>query len=236
MASFHWKIKSGKKGSASRHSRYIAREGQFNKEDLAASGHGNLPDWASDSPKAFWREADRNERRNGAVYREIEIALPNELTLEQNTELVQQYVTEIAGPKAYQFAVHSPAAAIGDCPQPHAHIMLSDRMPDMITRSPEQYFRRYNAARPEVGGCKKDSGGKPRSVLGSEVAARRAHWADKQNEFLAKHGHAVRVDHRSLSAQGVDATPERHLGQAAVKFMGDEARAALRQHRDSRRS
>ncbi|MCI3049250.1 hypothetical protein ML378_26340, partial [Escherichia coli] len=42
--------------------------------------------------------------------------------------------------------------------QPHAHIMMSQRVNDGIERTPEQYFRRYNARYPERGGAKKDSG------------------------------------------------------------------------------
>jgi len=79
MASFHLSVKSGGKGKAAAHADYIAREGKFSKNDkqldLVAKAYGNLPEWANDNPKTFWIMADRYERINGAVYREIVIAL-----------------------------------------------------------------------------------------------------------------------------------------------------------------
>ena len=80
MASFHHRIKSGKKGSAAEHAAYIARKGAFRaRDDLLFSGSGNLPGWAEGDPNKFWRAGDKYERANGAVYREHEIALPDEL-------------------------------------------------------------------------------------------------------------------------------------------------------------
>lgn len=235
MASYHWTINSGKKGSAKRHSSYIIREGQYERrEDLIAQEHGNLPEWASDSPKDFWNAADKYERSNAAVYREIVIALPNELSASQNVELVRSYVQEVAGFKTFQYAIHCPIAGIGECPQPHAHIMISDRLPDGIPRVPGQHFRRYNPAFPERGGCKKDSGGKSRSELGAEVTARRARWAELQNEFLAKNGHDSRVDHRSCAARGLPAATESHLGAARTRALNAEGKAVLIARREGR--
>ncbi|MGK3681354.1 hypothetical protein ACSLOD_28105, partial [Escherichia coli] len=40
-------------------------------------------EWARDNPSHFWQAADQFERANGSTYRELEIALPRELTPEQ---------------------------------------------------------------------------------------------------------------------------------------------------------
>ena len=84
MASFHHSIKSRRKGSAVAHSTYISNE---DREDLIYTSYGNLPEWAEGSIRLFWRMANAHERANGAVYREHEIALPNELTRDQLIEL-----------------------------------------------------------------------------------------------------------------------------------------------------
>jgi hypothetical protein len=42
----------------------------------------------------------------------------------------------------------------------------------------------------------------------------RPRWAALQNEHLAAHGIAARVDHRSLADQGIDREPTSHLGPA----------------------
>lgn len=239
MASFHISIKSGKRGNAAEHAAYIARVGKHSKKgeksDLVAVEHGNLPVWAKDSMQDFWRAADRYERLNGATYRELEVALPNELTSAQNLALVKDFVKSEIGDKPYQYAIHMPNASLGNVDQPHAHIMLSDRLPDGIQRTPEQHFRRYNAKDPEKGGCKKDSGGRDTATLKSEVVRLREHWAELQNEHLEKNGKAARVDHRSHKDRGINAVPESHLGQAGVRTLTDEEKEAFRESRDNKR-
>jgi hypothetical protein len=227
MASFHHTIKSGKKGTASNHATYIARQGKYSKraDDLVCAGHGNMPDWAQDNPSVFWKAGDRYERANGAVYREHEIALPDELTREQQKELVLELVESLAGDKPYQFAVHTPESALEGVPNTHLHLMFSDRMRDSIERSPQQTFSRYNAKNPEQGGCRKDSGGKNRLALRDEVIEIRRKSAQLQNTALEKHGHVARVDHRTLKQQGVDRIPERHLGRARINNMSSEDKA-----------
>lgn len=200
MATFHLTIKSGKKGSAVDHSAYITRAGKHGQgekaADLVATGSGNLPSWASET-RTFWREADAHERKNGAVYREFEMALSNELNSEQQKALVVEFIRDVVGDKTYEFAIHRPEAAIGKVPQAHVHLMISDRVPDEIERVPERYFRRFNRAQPENGGCRKDSCGRDRHVLRNEVVSCREKWATLQNDHLERNGHATRVDHRS---------------------------------------
>ncbi|MDP9882407.1 hypothetical protein J2W25_006747 [Variovorax boronicumulans] len=228
MASFYWGIKSGRKGSGRKHGNYISRVGHHaDREDLIGQGHGNLPYWAENSPEKFWGMADRYERSNGAVYREIVVALPNELTEQENVELVRSYARDLAGAKPFQFAVHCPVAALGGVPQPHAHIMISDRVSDGIARPATQHFRRYNPAYPELGGCKKDSGGKTRGALAAEVKAKRVSWAETLNATLEYHGHNVRVDPRSNTERGLPPALERHLGAARVRTMSAEEKEAL---------
>lgn len=222
MASFHHSIKSGKKGSAVTHARYISHDV---REDLIYTSFGNLPEWAMGNPSLFWRMANKYERANGAVYREHEIALPNELTREQLIEIAERLVRELVGVKPYQFAIHAPDGKLGGIPNPHIHLMYSDRVPDGIDRTPEQMFSRFNHSRPEVGGCRKDSGGKSPLELRDEVISTRKKIADIQNQALAEHGHDARVDHRSLGEQGRQDRPERHLGPAFIRGMASNEKA-----------
>ena len=164
MASYHLTAKIGKKGKAAAHAAYIAREGKYSGrdryEDLEATASGNMPEWAAHNAAHFWNAADEYERANGATYREIEVALPRELTAEQRRELVEDFIKqEIGENHAYQWAIHTPKAALEKGEQPHAHIMYSERTIDGLDRDPDQYFKRYNGKSPEKGGCKKDSAG-----------------------------------------------------------------------------
>lgn len=232
MASFHFRIKSGKKGCAVDHAAYISRKGRFaNKGDLVAIDAGNLPDWAQGDQRVFWRAADKHERKNGASYRELVFALPGELTAEQGREVVQRYANEVIGSRPHVWAIHCPGATIGDCANVHVHLMYSDRVPDGIQRSAEQTFRRHNPGDPSAGGCRKASGGRNRMQLRDELIDMRRRCAAIQNEALAKYGHDVRVDHRTLKDQGIKRTPERRLGPAAVKRMSEQERDAYAQAR-----
>ncbi|QKJ68298.1 MobA/MobL family protein (plasmid) [Deefgea piscis] len=227
MASYHCSVKVGGKGKAAAHAAYISREGKYSDspryEDLECSGYGNMPKWAEHNPAHFWQSADEYERANGATYREIEVALPRELTPDQRRELVEDFVqNELGKLHAYQWAIHTPKAALEGAEQPHAHIMYSERTNDEIERDPSQYFKRYNAKNPERGGCKKDSAGTEERLL-----ATRQSWAEIQNEHLARYGHAARVDHRSLKEQGIDREPEFHLGGIGVRKLAATDISAL---------
>ena len=233
MATYHCSVKVGGKGKASGHAAYIAREGSYAErsgyEDLEATGYGNLPSWAEGEPALFWTAADRHERANGATYREIEIALPRELNPVQRQELVLDFIQQEIGERhAHQWAIHNPGAALAGGEQPHAHLMYSERTLDGIERDPEQYFKRYNAKHPELGGCRKDSAGTEERLLET-----RQRWAEVQNAHLQQHGHAARVDHRSLAEQGIDRAPEQHLGGRRVRQLAPEQREALLERREA---
>ena len=237
MASFHYTIKSGKKGTAADHAAYITRQGKYGqRDDLVSASYGNMPTWAQDDPSVFWKAGDKHERANGAVYREHEIALPDELTCEQLTELAENLTETLAGEKPYQFALHMPKSALDGMSNPHLHLMFSDRMPDGIERSPEQTFSRHNTRNPEQGGRKKDSGGKNRLAMRDDAIENRKTCAAVLNAALEKHGHTARVDHRTLKQQGVDRQPERHLGPTRISNMSDEDKALYIANRQANRT
>jgi len=236
MASYHLTAKIGAKGKAAAHAAYISREGKYTGreryEDLEATAAGNMPKWAEHAPAYFWNAADEHERANGSAYREIEVALPRELNPEQRRELVEDFVRrELGDQHVYQWAIHTPKAALEKGEQPHAHIMYSERRLDGIERAPDQLFKRYNAKNPERGGAQKASGGKARGALKDELLATRQRWAEVQNEHLARHGHEARVDHRTLEAQGINRGPEKHLGGHGVRALQAQDIAALLERR-----
>ncbi|OGC05598.1 hypothetical protein A3H38_01470 [candidate division WOR-1 bacterium RIFCSPLOWO2_02_FULL_46_20] len=235
MASYHLSIKNGKRGSAANHAAYIARVGKYgaclDTPDLVALEHGNLPEWANGDPLYFFKMSDAGERANGAAYRELEIALPSELTQEQQQELAREFVGQVIGPRPYLLALHSPTAALGGVPQDHMHAMFSDRMPDGIERPPESFFSRFNPIHPELGGCKKSSGGKDRGELKGVLMAIREDFAELQNKHLKKYGHPARVDHRSNRDRGIETDAERHLGSGGIKSMTAQEKERYKENR-----
>lgn len=202
MANFNWKIISWKRGSATSHAEYIWRLGSFSgKEDLIATGFGNLPAWCHGDPAMFWRFADLYERHNGCACRELVVSLPRELGRSQWIALVENLIAQDMGSKAYQYAIHEPRGQMPGESHPHAHILYSDRIPDGHARPAEVFFRRFNPTSPALGGCKKDSGGLSPKQLQVDVFKRKDIWAKLQNNALAAAGSSARVDHRPARAR-----------------------------------
>ena len=202
----------GKKGKASPHALYIAREGKYQKpsthaEKLENKGHGNMPKWAEHNPNYFWQCADEHERKNGSTYREHVIALPRELDEDQRHELVKDWIKNEIGDKyAYQYAIHNPPAMDGK-EQPHCHLMFSERLRDDIERDPDQYFKRYNAKNPDRGGAKKDNTGLSHAERKEELKALRDRWENMCNDHLERAGRYERISMKTLKEQGVNREP-----------------------------
>lgn len=221
MATFHIRIGAGRPGTAVDRSRYITRQNKYSRDeldnDLLLVREGNLPKWAEDSSD-FWKAADSHERKNGAAHRNLVIALPIELDYSDQKKLVREIVEMVVGPKTFEYAIHCPAAAFGKTPQPHVHVMYSDRMPDGIDRPPELHFKRYNTEKPELGGCKKDSGGKSPAQVKEDLIALRKNVSKLINTHLEKSGSEERVDHRSNQERGILSKPATRLSPAKVRL------------------
>ena len=261
MATYHLRVKNdtnpgGKKVSAKRHVDYILREDgkshadyinregtQSNKNDCVFKG-SQLPKWANGSAQKFFSAATRYEDKGNRRYKEIELSLPNELTLEQNREIVDRFIENHLSNHYYAYAIHEKAGELSGERHPHVHIMFSERLIDDVERISERsackYFRR--AARPLKGeqianfehrserGAPKDSKWHDKKYL----CEMREDFARIQNDVLAKYGFSIRVDHRTLKAQQVEAekhgddflaklykrVPEEHIGIIAAHKEG----------------
>jgi ATP-dependent exoDNAse (exonuclease V) alpha subunit len=150
-------------------------------------GPPNAPEWIYDRHK-LWNAVESIERRRDAqLARELEIALPVELSLDDHIELIHRYVRYefVAAGMVVDIAVHR-----DDSHNPHTHLLLSTRS---ITA---QGF-----------GSKEPAWSETESQIGW-----RRDWADLVNVFLAKIGAEQRVDHRSLAVQGIARSPARRIG------------------------
>lgn len=196
MAIFKFHIESYRKGAAQIQSDYIWGRGDFSaRRDVVAIGCGNLPDWCNGDPGVFFGGADIFERKNGSACRHLVLSLPRELDLQDWIRLVKHWIERDLGPKPYQWAIHNDLSRFDE--NPHVHIVYSDRLPDSVERSEDLFFRRPNAKQIELGGCRKDSGGKSPLGLRISLVRRKELWADLQNESLQAAGIDARVDHRN---------------------------------------
>ena len=230
MAIYHLTAKTVSRGSsvsAAVRSDYIERSGRYASDhaELLHKGHGNMPAWASDVPRNYWEAADAHERANGRLFKQLEFALPKELSPGQLTALAASFCREMArtkdGPLPYSFAVHKGH----DKENPHCHLLISERVNDGISRAPGQWFKRA-AKDPAKGGAKKTNELRPREWL---LQCRKL-WAERANHFLRLAGHEARIDHQTLEAQGIDRVPTTHLGPSVAAM----ERKGIRTMRGSR--
>jgi hypothetical protein len=176
-----------------------------------------MPAWAEDAPRNYWEAADAHERANGRLFKQIEFALPKELSPEQQTDLAASFCREMArtkdGSLPYSFAVHKGH----DNENPHCHLLISERVNDGVSRGPDLWFKRA-AKDPSKGGAKKTNALRPREWL----LHCRALWAKRANLALQHAGHDTSIDHRTLEAQGIAREPTTHLGPriAAMEHKG----------------
>lgn len=174
----------------------------------------NAPEWAQNRSE-LWNQVEAIEKRKDAqVCREINVALPHELSRGQQVELMRGYCKEHFADKGMvaDFAIHEPHGVGADDRNMHAHIMVTTR---------------------EIG--PEGFGKKNRDWNSTDtLEAWREGWGDHANRALELAGHDVRVDHRSLEAQGIDRTATLHQGPAVTQLerqgikteIGDYNRAA----------
>ena len=212
MAIYHLSVKTGSRisgQSAKAKSDYIEREGKYEKDrdELAYSESGNMPEWAEDDPQKYWAATDEHERANGSLFKEVEFALPVELDERQQRELASSFAADLTGGERlpYTMAIHR-----GGGDNPHVHLMISERGLDGHARDAEQWFKRANKAAPEKGGALKT-----RSFMNKEwLENTRKAWETAANTALDRAGRSERIDHRSLAAQREEAIERGQVDRA----------------------
>lgn len=198
------------------HYRYITREGQYShgngrEDDLVYAAHGNMPEWAK-TPEDFWQAAEDHRRANGRAYREIRMALPEELSLHENVALVERFLEEsgIKDKHAYSYVIHDKIAAFDEEHRNiHCHLMFNEREieKDRPLGSAEEFFSRYSPTlgNRETGeGKGKVSGGYKVSTHYSDkntTIALRKSWETILNDGLKKNNIDARVSCETLEKQ-----------------------------------
>ncbi|MFY9656440.1 MAG: MobQ family relaxase, partial [Methylocystis sp.] len=148
--------------------------------------------------EGLWNDVEAFEARCDAqLAREVEFALPREMTQAQGIELARDFVQAefVDQGMIADLNVHWDRAEDGT-PKPHAHVMLTLRSVD------ENGF-----------------GPKMRDWNRTELVERwRERWAEHANERLAELDIDARIDHRSLEDQGVALEPQSQIGAPAHRI------------------
>lgn len=145
------------------------------------------PEWARNREELWNRVEASEKRRDSQLCREVEVALPKELSREEQGELVRGFVREkfVSSGMVADVAIHR-----GDENNPHAHVLLTTREvhPEGFGRKAREWNRR--------------------ELLGEWREA----WTERTNRELERVGSRERIDHRSFASRGIDREPSVHEG------------------------
>jgi hypothetical protein len=167
---------------------YTRKTGVVHKEIMLPE---NAPKEFADR-ETLWNAVEKREGRvDSRLMREIDVALQVEFTLQENIELLREYIEEnfVSKGMIADFAVHDK----GDG-NPHAHIKLTLR--DVTPEGFGKVNRNWNRT--------------------AELVGWRENWAGVNNRVFERKGLEERIDHRSYRARGIDREPTIHLGHEAA--------------------
>ena len=138
--------------------------------------------------ESLWNAVEHAEKRKDSrTAREIEVALPIELALEEQITLIREYATT-------NFVSLGMCADMAkDSNNPHAHILLTTRSvmyEGFSDRKSREWDKREN------------------------VDLWRKQWADAQNRVFEHKGMDTWVSHESYKIRGIDKEPTKYLGPA----------------------
>ncbi|WP_019220173.1 Ti-type conjugative transfer relaxase TraA [Bartonella florencae] len=171
----------------------------------------------------LWNTIQNSERANGQLAREIVIALPLELSRNQNISLVREFIKENLTSRGLvsDWVYHDKQG------NPHVHIMHTLR--PVVEKG---FGTKKIALLNEDGTVKKslvtirDKQGNAirkeerivyETVIGNKDTLKdlRNSWGDIATRYLAVAGHDIKIDMRSYKERGLSIEPTIHLGQSA---------------------
>lgn len=183
-----------------------------------------LPEHA---PRAFadrdtlWNSVEQIETtRRSRTAREIEIALPAELSRSEQIALAREYVQTqfVARGMCADLCVHEKEG------NPHAHIMLTTRPLEPDGSWGAKSRKEYVLDRSGQKILLPSGEYKSRKISTTDWDERenaerwREAWAQDINRAYERHGLEQAVDHRSYRRQGLLLEPTKHMGKAAVEM------------------
>jgi hypothetical protein len=153
----------------------------------------------------LWNAVEKSERYcNAQLSREVDIALPAELTQEQNISLAHEFVKSTFAGKGMcaDVCIHDTGKG-----NPHAHIMLTMR--------PIEKDGKWGQKSRTVNGRKINTVDWNDRAKADEW---RKSWEDAANAALHVNGFDITIDRRSYEAQGIEQVPTVHMGAAATQM------------------
>jgi Ti-type conjugative transfer relaxase TraA len=177
-------------GSALRDERYGVTHNYARNRKAAHTeimSPAGAPAWVQDRETLWNRVEARELRKDAQLARAVEIGLPTELNPMESLALVRDFITRefVSKGMIADFCIRQ-----NDSNNPYTHILLTLREATPSGFGPK--MRQWNRK--------------------SNLLEWRSAWAELANQHLARAGHVVRIDHRTLEAQQSELTPGRNMG------------------------
>ena len=170
----------------------------------------------------LWNSVEQIEKAcNSQLARELKVALPIELSREEQVRLVRAYCSSqfVSRGMCADFNIHDTGSG-----NPHAHILLTMRPMDergkWLPKSRKEYVLDENGERIRLSSGRYKTRKVDLVDWNNQENAEvwRKVWADLANEFLERNNRPERIDHRSYERQGIDQIPTVHIGVAASQM------------------
>lgn len=197
----------------------------------------NAPDWAKDRQK-LWNEVEKKDRKANSRYaKEFNVALPIELSEQDQKDLLTKYVQEnfVNSGMVADVAIHR------DHPDnPHAHVMLTNRPFNQDgtwgLKAKTQYVK------DEKGNQLYTKSGFPKQRKKwlvdwdkkEKITEWRSNWAKAVNQILEAKNFPDRISEKSFEEQGIDELATQHEGINSQKEKRQEFNQNVKQQRQAK--
>jgi len=178
----------------------------------------HAPDWVLNREQ-LWNEVERIERHeNAQLAREINVALPIELSHKEQRDLAQEYVQKnfVEEGMAADVSIHR-----DDEHNPHFHVLLTNRPfkenGEWDSKTKTTFLKDKNGNQLYTkGGSRKNKKVHSREWDSKEkMQSWRENWAELTNQYLEMNGFSDRISEKSHAEHGIDKQPTIHEGYAA---------------------
>ena len=199
----------------------------------------NAPVWANNRQN-LWNEVEKKDRKSNSRYaKEFNVALPVELSNEEQKELLTKYVQEnfVDQGMIADVAIHR------DHPDnPHAHVMLTNRPfnPDgswgQKTKTEYILDSRGNKTKTPAGNVRNRKIWLVDWDKKEKINQWRHNWADSVNQVLEQKNIPDRISEKSFKDQGIDEVATQHEGINSKRYERKEFNQQVKNYRKTKAS
>ncbi|GAW65026.1 nickase [Ligilactobacillus acidipiscis] len=197
----------------------------------------NAPEWAKERQQ-LWNEVEKKDRKANSRYaKEFNVALPIELSEQEQKDLLTKYVQEnfVNSGMVADVAIHR------DHPDnPHAHVMLTNRPFNAdgtwANKTKTEYIldKNGNKTKTPAGNVRNRKIWLVDWDKKEKIPEWRKNWANAVNQVLEAKNFPDRISEKSYEEQGIDEVATQHEGINSQKENRQEFNRNVKQQRQAK--